>query len=79
MNMFDLDTPCIVLNLDSLEENLGKMQASAKAAGKNLRPHAKSHKCSILAKKQLAAGSWMYGPSTCAAKASEAHSGMIIR
>ncbi len=44
MNMFDLDTPCLVLDLDILEENLGKMQTSAKAAGKSLRPHAKSHK-----------------------------------
>jgi D-serine deaminase-like pyridoxal phosphate-dependent protein len=68
MNMFDLDTPCIVLDLDILEENLGKMQASAKAAGKNLRPHAKSHKCSGLAKKQLAAGA----VGVCAAKVSEA-------
>ncbi len=68
MNKHDLDTPCIVLDLDILEENLGKMQASAKAAGKNLRPHAKSHKCSILAKKQLAAGAI----GICAAKVSEA-------
>ena len=68
MNMFDLDTPCLVLDLDILEENLGKMQASAKAAGKSLRPHAKSHKCSILAKKQLAAGAI----GICAAKVSEA-------
>ena len=68
MNMFDLDTPCLVLDLDILEENLAKMQASAKAAGKNLRPLAKSHKCSGLAKKQLAAGAI----GVCAAKVSEA-------
>jgi len=36
MNKFDLDTPCLVLDLDILEETLGKMQASAKVAGKNL-------------------------------------------
>ncbi|MCJ7596081.1 MAG: hypothetical protein MUO52_15050 [Desulfobacterales bacterium] len=32
------------------------MQAGANAAGKNLRPHAKTHKCSTLAKMQLAKG-----------------------
>ena len=68
MNKFDLDTPCIVLDLDIFEENIAKMQAIAKTAGKNLRPHAKSHKCSILAKKQLAAGAI----GICAAKVSEA-------
>ena len=56
MEKFDLDTPCIVLDLDILEENLGQMQAGATAAGKNLRPHAKSHKCSTLARKQLEKG-----------------------
>lgn len=68
MNKFDLDTPCIALDLDILEENLGKMQASANAGGKNLRPHAKSHKCSTLAKKQLKEGAI----GICAAKVSEA-------
>ena len=68
MEKFDLDTPCIVLDLDILEQNLGRMQAGAIAAGKNLRPHAKSHKCSTLAKKQLELGAI----GICAAKVSEA-------
>ena len=68
MNKFDLDTPCLVLDLEILEENLGKMQASANAAGKKLRPHAKTHKCSILAKKQLEKGAI----GVCVAKVSEA-------
>ena len=68
MDKFDLDTPCIVLDLDILEKNLGQMQAGATAAGKNLRPHAKSHKCSILARKQLEQGAI----GICAAKVSEA-------
>ena len=68
MDKFDLDTPCIVLDLDILEQNLGRMQAGAIAAGKNLRPHAKSHKCSSLAKKQLEQGAI----GICAAKVSEA-------
>ncbi|MCP4630387.1 MAG: DSD1 family PLP-dependent enzyme [bacterium] len=68
MNKFELDTPCLVLDLDILEENLGKMQAASTAAGKKLRPHAKSHKCSALAGKQLEHGA----VGICAAKVSEA-------
>jgi D-serine deaminase-like pyridoxal phosphate-dependent protein len=68
MEKFDLDTPCIVLDLDILEENLGRMQAGATAAAKSLRPHAKSHKCFTLAKKQLEQGAI----GICAAKVSEA-------
>jgi D-serine deaminase-like pyridoxal phosphate-dependent protein len=68
MEKFDLDTPCIVLDLDIVEESLGRMQAGTTAAGKNLRPHAKSHKCSTLAKKQLEHGAI----GICAAKVSEA-------
>jgi len=68
MHKFDLDTPCIVLDLDVLEKNLGRMQAGAAAAGKNLRPHAKSHKCSTLAQKQVDQGAI----GICAAKVSEA-------
>ena len=68
MEKFDLDTPCIVMDLDILEDNLGRMQAGATAAGKNLRPHAKSHKCSTLARKQLERGAI----GICAAKVSEA-------
>jgi D-serine deaminase-like pyridoxal phosphate-dependent protein len=68
MEKFDLDTPCIVLDIDILEENLGRMQAGAAAAGKNLRPHAKSHKCSTLARRQLEHGAI----GICAAKVSEA-------
>lgn len=46
----DLDTPRLVLDLDMAEKNLRTMQALADAAGKNLRPHAKTHKCSTLAR-----------------------------
>jgi D-serine deaminase-like pyridoxal phosphate-dependent protein len=63
-----LDTPCLVLDLDRLDENLQKLQSRVKAAGKALRPHAKTHKCSTLAKMQIAAGAI----GICAAKVSEA-------
>ena len=64
----DLDTPCLVLDLDVLETNIAKMQAVAARAGKRLRPHAKTHKCSALARRQIEAGAL----GVCAAKVSEA-------
>jgi len=67
-NKCELDTPCLVLDLDVLERNLHKMQAAAGRAGKSLRPHAKTHKCSALARKQIEAGAI----GVCVAKVSEA-------
>jgi len=64
----DLDTPCLVLDVDVLERNLQRMQAAADGAGKNLRPHVKTHKCASLARKQIQAGAI----GVCAAKVSEA-------
>jgi D-serine deaminase-like pyridoxal phosphate-dependent protein len=64
----ELDTPCLVLDLDILEHNIHKMQATVTRAGKSLRPHAKTHKCSALARMQLEAGAI----GVCAAKLSEA-------
>lgn len=64
----EIDTPCLAVDLDLLDENLQKMQARVKAAGKTLRPHAKTHKCSTLAKMQVANGA----VGVCAAKVSEA-------
>ena len=65
---FELDTPCLTIDLDVLDENLQKMQSRVKAAGKALRPHAKTHKCTTLAKMQIANGAI----GICAAKLSEA-------
>jgi D-serine deaminase-like pyridoxal phosphate-dependent protein len=67
-NKFALDTPCLVLDVDVLERNLRKMQSIADRAGKKLRPHAKTHKCSALAQRQIEAGAI----GICAAKVSEA-------
>jgi D-serine deaminase-like pyridoxal phosphate-dependent protein len=64
----DLDTPCLILDLDILEVNLQKMKDLARKAGKSLRPHAKTHKCSALAKRQIEMGAI----GVCAAKLSEA-------
>lgn len=52
----DLPTPSLLLDLDAFEKNLARMAAHAKAANIALRPHAKTHKCVEVAKRQLAAG-----------------------
>jgi 3-hydroxy-D-aspartate aldolase len=52
----DLPTPALLVNLDYLESNITKMQAAVSAAGKQLRPHAKAHKCVEIARRQIGAG-----------------------
>jgi D-serine deaminase-like pyridoxal phosphate-dependent protein len=52
----DLPTPSLLLDLDAFESNVTRMAAHAKAAGIALRPHAKTHKCVEVAKRQVAAG-----------------------
>ncbi len=69
MQIANLDTPSLLLDLDIFEQNLRLMRDRAKAAGKSLRPHAKTHKCSRIAQRQLAAGNCV---GICAAKVSEA-------
>ncbi len=52
----DLPTPSLLLDLDAFEANIGRMSRHAVTAGLNLRPHAKTHKCSEIARRQLGAG-----------------------
>lgn len=63
-----LQTPALVIDLDAFERNLAKMTAHAKKVGVGLRPHAKTHKCSEIAKRQIAAGA----NGICCAKLGEA-------
>ncbi len=49
-------TPSLVLIRETLERNLDLMQARCDTAGVGLRPHGKMHKCSSLAKLQVAKG-----------------------
>lgn len=64
----DLATPCLVLDVELLDQNLKTMQVFAASHGKQLRPHAKTHKCSQVARRQAAAGAI----GICAAKLAEA-------
>ena len=51
-----IPTPALLLDLDRFERNLRRMAEHARAAGKHLRPHAKTHKCPEIARRQVAAG-----------------------
>jgi D-serine deaminase-like pyridoxal phosphate-dependent protein len=61
-------TPALILDVDILDRNIRRMADRAREAGLRLRPHAKSHKCSFIAKRQIAAGA----AGICCAKLGEA-------
>jgi 3-hydroxy-D-aspartate aldolase len=52
----DLDTPCLVLDLDRFESNLDRMNRFTRDRNIALRPHAKTHKCVEIARRQIKAG-----------------------
>ena len=51
-----LPTPCLLLDMDLFQANLDKMSRNAKRHSIGLRPHAKTHKCPEIARRQVAAG-----------------------
>jgi D-serine deaminase-like pyridoxal phosphate-dependent protein len=51
-----LATPATLVLLERLERNLAGMAAFARVAGVRLRPHAKTHKCLEIARRQVALG-----------------------
>src|SRR5690348_2543945 len=56
MRRDEIPTPALLLDLDRLERNLARMAALVHRAGKGLRPHAKTHRCPEVARRQIAAG-----------------------
>ena len=56
MNGFWDDTPCLVIDLDRLENNISEMAAFAKKNSVTLRPHVKTHKIPEIALMQQEAG-----------------------
>ena len=52
----NLQTPCLVVERDVLEGNLVAMADRARDLGLALRPHAKTHKCVEIARRQVALG-----------------------
>lgn len=57
MNIYDLETPAIAVDLDCLERNLASMAEYARARGLHLRPHTKTHKIAEIARSQIRHGS----------------------
>jgi D-serine deaminase-like pyridoxal phosphate-dependent protein len=51
-----LETPAAVLDLDIFERNVALLAKTCRKAGLHVRPHAKSHKCAEIARRQMAAG-----------------------
>lgn len=64
----DLPTPALLLDLDKFEANVKKMADHAKASGRALRPHAKTHKSADIARYLMKNGA----VGACCAKISEA-------
>jgi D-serine deaminase-like pyridoxal phosphate-dependent protein len=52
----EIDTPALLLDLDAFEHNLHYMAAFFADKPTSLRPHAKTHKCPEIARRQLQAG-----------------------
>lgn len=69
MNEADIQTPCLVLDLDALESNIRKMGEFAKANGMRHRVHGKMHKSVDVAKLQAELGG---SCGVCCQKVSEA-------
>ena len=64
----DVDTPALIIDLDRFEANLERLRETALGYNIRVRPHAKSHKCPEIAKRQIAAG----GVGICVQKLGEA-------
>jgi len=68
MTLSDIPTPAVLVDAAKLKHNLERMQAAANAAGKRLRPHAKTHKSPDVARMQIGGGA----VGICCAKLGEA-------
>lgn len=52
----DLPTPALCVDLAAFEANLATVAAQCRTTGRAFRPHAKTHKCPAIARRQAAAG-----------------------
>jgi len=68
MPLAEVDTPALILDLDAFERNLRLLSDSLAGREVKLRPHAKSHKCPEIGKRQMALGA----VGVCCQKVSEA-------
>lgn len=68
MDVDELRTPAVLVDINRLRANIDRMQRAASANGLRLRPHAKTHKSPVIATWQLEAGA----VGVCCAKLGEA-------
>ena len=68
MHVSDVDTPALILEVDALERNISRMQKNIEGKNVYLRPHSKTHKSTVIANMQIAAGA----VGVCCQKVSEA-------
>lgn len=68
MPLEDVDTPALLLDLEAFERNLRHLAEAVAAQPVRLRPHAKTHKCPMIAQRQIALGA----VGVCCQKVSEA-------
>jgi D-serine deaminase-like pyridoxal phosphate-dependent protein len=52
----EIPTPALLLDAELFEANLRRMAQAVRQYGKQLRPHAKAHKCVEIAQRQIASG-----------------------
>ncbi len=68
MSLDEVDTPALVVDLDAFERNLKRLADRVAGTGVRMRPHAKTHKCAVIALKQMELGA----VGVCCQKVSEA-------
>ena len=66
----DLDTPCLIIDMDDLDNNIDVIASTYAGTTAKLRGHAKNHKTPAIAHRQIRRGGTVGG--VCAAKVSEA-------
>ncbi len=76
-NQADLPTPALLLDLDLFEANLKIVADQCRGTGCGFRPHAKTHKCPEIGKRQVKAGA--LGISVATVPEAEAMAGAGIR
>jgi len=68
MTLDEVDTPALVIDLGAFERNLRRLPDRIAGSGVKMRPHAKTHKCPVIALKQMELGA----AGVCCQKVSEA-------
>ena len=56
MKLEEVDTPALLIDLDAFEGNLKHLANAVEGLEVRLRPHAKTHKCPVIGRRQMALG-----------------------